>query len=92
MDIFDIYAKIDAGDYTPKLPFVSIREDRDAFHAYDRERAQLEEQFKFDALRAVRLESHPKANKIFKFALEDAHSSGFHAVLQRLDDLRNLID
>lgn len=45
------------------------------------------QQFKIDALKDVGLADHPKAEKIFSYAWEKGHSSGYHEVYVELRDL-----
>lgn len=51
---------------------------------------RLREKFKVDALAEVGLTNHPKADKIFQYAWNNEHSSGYSDVYHMLEELAGL--
>lgn len=62
----------------------------DVLKAWRAEDARMTAKFREDALKAVGLWGHPKADKIYAFAWEHGHSSGLSEVANWLDDLADL--
>lgn len=94
MDTKQLYHEIESGKYDNRARFPTRKEDGDNFviamRTY-REEGQLQrEAFKRDALRAVGLSNHPKADKIFEHAWERGHASGIHEVLTQLISIAEL--
>lgn len=57
---------------------------------YNKEEAQLFEKFKEAALKELGLHNHPKKDKIFGYAWQQGHSSGFNEVWIVLCDIAEL--
>lgn len=94
----DMYAAIVNGDYNSKLPYYFGNEKvpagvdmKAANEAYRADQAVLYAQFKTDALEYVGLAGHPKADKVWAYAWEEGHSSGYHSVLQVLEEVAELV-
>jgi hypothetical protein len=61
-----------------------------AVKLYNKRKADLEEEFKNDALEHVGLANHPKKDKIYSYAWEQGHAYGFEEVLSTLNELSHL--
>lgn len=82
----DIFANINAGKYRNNLPYARPKEDRAVFDAYQAETARLNALFETDLIAYLELEPGPVAEKLFAFAWEKGHSSGFSEVaIEALD-------
>lgn len=94
-----IMDQVQAGYYDHKLPYVTVPfkqrgqdpERGAAAEAYQAEGKQLFAEFKHDALMAVGLSGHPKAEQAWGMAWDDGHSEGYHRVLEILYDLAELM-
>ena len=51
----------------------------------------MEDLFKADALEAVGLTGHPKADKAYAFAWELGHASGYSEVFSYLQDIADVL-
>lgn len=77
--------------YDTKVPYVDSRKDNDKYMAYIQDVYRLQMVFKKDALEHVGLSKHPKVEKIWIFAWEHGHSSGYDDVLNWLEELSDLM-
>jgi hypothetical protein len=103
MDLTSVYKKINNDEYKTKLPFkiriypylnshyVPRRESEAAYKQYKEDLARLEQEFKNDAIEAVGLKDHPKAEKAYALAWDHGHSAGFSDVLGYLSEFADLI-
>ena len=91
MDLTSVYQKINNNEYKTKMPFIPRRESPEAFAMYKKEEARLEQEFKNDAIEAVGLKGHPKAEKAYALAWDHGHSAGFSDVLGYLSEFADLI-
>lgn len=64
---------------------------RAAQTAYNHETSRLNELFKADALEYHGLTGHPKADKAYRLAWENGHSSGYQEVFNHLYDYADLL-
>lgn len=67
---------IDFAKYVTTLPYFTLRESPSGNAAYRLDQNRLDELFKKDALAAVGLTGHPRADKAFRMAEEDGHAYG----------------
>lgn len=58
---------------------------------YKKKEIRLFELFKQDALEYVGLSNHPKKDKIFSFAWENGHSSGYRNVVAWLEEILDIV-
>lgn len=58
---------------------------------YKEDKALLAQQFKIDAIKAVGLEGHPKAERAYEIVWEQHHSRGMFMIFQHLKDLADLL-
>jgi hypothetical protein len=86
-----MYDRINAGEYSHKLPYSSPRENREAFQVYRDEYRRLEEQFKADALAELGLTNHPKAELLFTMARANSSGEGYRAVYEEMEELSELM-
>lgn len=89
MDVLSVVTRIVTDQYEAKVPH--IRHGQPGREEYLRSRDEGEASFKRDALEAVGLKDHPKAEKAWELAWDMGHSSGFHEVLVTLNDLAKLV-
>lgn len=75
MTIDEVYAKIESGSYC----------------ITEKNEAKILAQFQIDALKAVGLFGHPKADKVYSLAWERGHSAGFHDIFVNLIELADLV-
>lgn len=97
IEVEDVYRRINAGYYENKKQYVPFDKRSqevttyvNAVNAYANESARLNEEFKKNALEAVGLTQHPKADKIYGYAWEEGHSAGFSEVFSVLQDMAYL--
>jgi hypothetical protein len=86
-----VYKKINNDEYKTKLPYVPRRESEAAYKQHIEDFARLEQEFKNDAIEAVGLKGHPKAEKAYALAWDHGHSAGFSDVLDYLSEFADLI-
>lgn len=96
--ISSVYQKINNGEYETKLHWVPKRENIEyeqyieALQVFVEDNEKLEREFKKEAIEAVGLKDHPKADEIYAFAWDIyGHSSGFSEVFRNLINLAKLI-
>ena len=79
--------------YENKLPRVGAKAtwDDPILVAYREENCRLRNLFKADALAAVGLTGHPKADRIFEIAWGQEFGNGFAAIYDLLKDLAELV-
>ncbi len=90
ISIEEVYRKINANEYETKLPFVPRRENEELNKAYREDSQRLSEDFRREALEAVRLTNNPKASDAYALAWLYGHSAGFSEVFHYLIDLAGL--
>lgn len=81
----------DFDKYKTKLPYAPRSKDPAMCEAYMKDQARLEAMFRTDALEAVGLTTHPKADKAFAYAWEHGHASGYSEVFIHLQDIAELL-
>jgi hypothetical protein len=88
-----VYEKAGRGDYTPKLPYASGRDEasRAVQRAYQEEQRRLVEQFQRDLEAEHGVVDNSKKEKLFDIAWSQGHSSGFSEVALHYDELVELI-
>lgn len=90
-DTRNVYEKINDGVYENKLPWPGIKAktelEKAQKKAYQEEDSRLAEMFYDDALEYVGLTGHPKADKIYSFAVEHGHAYGRAEVVSFLVEL-----
>lgn len=86
----EIYNRLNSGYYKTKLPYVSPKQDPEAYRACCKDEARLEDLFREEALEAVGLKDHPKASKVWSLAWEYGHSAGLSEVFGYLTSLADL--
>lgn len=79
-------------EHAAALEFYEIEKEKydEKRKAYDEEDYRLEQEFKKNALEEVGLTNHPKADKIYAYAWQEGHSSGFSEVFNTLLELSEL--
>jgi hypothetical protein len=82
---------MDFEKYKQHCPFPAAEKFQETLLAYLKERAQLDDLFKIDALAEVGLAKHPKAERAFKMAWTRGHRQGYSAVLEELQELATLL-
>jgi hypothetical protein len=91
--IDEVREKIERGGYEAPYPSMQGQPTplvKDARKLWEVEEGARRSQFQTDALTAVGLASHPKADKIFWYAWDRGHSSGYEEVLSVLVNLAEL--
>lgn len=58
---------------------------------YVKEEGRLHNLFKADCLKEVGLENHPKKDKIFSYAWQKGHSSGYSEVFYYLSEVSEIV-
>lgn len=62
-----------------------------AVSIYRNRQAELTLQFKKDAFAVLGIADNPKAEKLYEHAYDDAHSEGYQAIFQWMEDMAELI-
>lgn len=81
----------DFDKYKTKMPYAPRSKDPAVYEAYMKDQARLEAMFKVDALQAVGLTTHPKADKAYSYAWEKGHASGYSEVFIHLQDIAEVL-
>lgn len=58
---------------------------------YNKEYTEKSKEFENDAIEYVGLKGHPKADKAYRFAYEQGHSSGYNEILNWLEEIAELV-
>ena len=87
----NMYDRINAGEYTNKLPYAAPSKNREVFLAYRVEDSRITGQFRIDALKDLGLTNHPKAYRLFEIAWDNRHSEGYRAVYEEMEELSELM-
>ena len=95
-----LFDRIACGEFAtaPEFPYPKGPKSSEDWNEYRKVRVQYREEearllgvFKEACLEDVGLADHPNAEKIFRYAWDNSHSSGLLDVYQELYDLANLI-
>lgn len=94
----EFLTKLYADGYKNKLPYPDLKEcggdmlKRDqARAAFRRREGELYEEFRREALEALKMDTHPKADKLYRLAWEDGHAYGFSEVWTYLSKYSELL-
>lgn len=93
----DVYDRIIQGHYKNSIPypepkgFVASTDRLDALRKYREGESAAITRFRADAIEAVGLKGHPKADMAYSMAWSRGHSSGLTEVLINLDELAELL-
>jgi len=79
---------LDFDKYKTTLPYATTRPSS---RRTRKTRGRLEDQFKADALAAVGLTGHPKADKAYSYAWTLGHASGYSEVFSYLQDIAEVL-
>jgi hypothetical protein len=77
--------------YENKLPFSTIRANKEAYEAYHNEDYRLKELFKADLFEELEITDNPKRELLFQKAWDRGHSAGFSEVYAEALELVDLI-
>lgn len=91
MDEAELYKKIKNGDYNTKITPPSRVATKEKKEEYAKDRTKLRDQFKKDAIAAVGLKGHKKAEKAYFMAWSQWHSVGYFDVYCNLQELAELL-
>lgn len=86
-----VQEKIKLGEYENKKPYISPKENKQAWLDYHNEDDRIRNQFKKDLLEQFNL-SGERAEKLFHVAWDNGHSMGYHEVLFELEEILNITD
>jgi hypothetical protein len=83
--------QIARGDFENKLPYKTAKSDRAGWEAYQRETADIRQEFETACAREHGLLDHPKREKLFQRAWDDGHSAGWHGIVLCYEAIVELI-
>lgn len=81
----------DFDKYKTTMPYATRSQDAAMFEAYMKDQARLEAMFKADALQAVGLTTHPRADNAFAYAWSKGHAYGYSEVFNVLQDIAEVL-
>ena len=79
------------GIYEHKMVSMKSDEGRQMIEAYNEEENRITTEFQKDAIEAVGLKGHPRADKAYSLAWSNGHACGFREVFSHLVDIADVL-